>query len=33
MIAKVPIALTINGETHEVLAEPRKLLSDALRED
>jgi carbon-monoxide dehydrogenase small subunit len=33
MIAKIRIALAVNGETHEFLAEPRKLLSDALRED
>jgi carbon-monoxide dehydrogenase small subunit len=32
-MAKVPIVLTINGERHEFLAEARKLLSDALRED
>ena len=25
--------LTVNGEVHEVLAEPRKLLTDVLRED
>jgi carbon-monoxide dehydrogenase small subunit len=29
----VPIALQVNGEAHNVLAEPRKLLSDVLRED
>src|SRR5437588_6275703 len=32
-MVKIPIRLTVNGETHEFLAEPRKLLSDALRED
>ena len=30
---KMPIRLSVNGEAHEFLAEPRKLLSDALRED
>jgi carbon-monoxide dehydrogenase small subunit len=30
---KVPITLRINGESHDVLVEPRKLLSDTLRED
>jgi carbon-monoxide dehydrogenase small subunit len=30
---KVPITLTLNNESHELLVEPRKLLSDALRED
>lgn len=30
---KLPITLTVNGENHELLVEPRKLLSDALRED
>ena len=32
-MTKVPIRLAVNGEAHEFLAEPRKLLSDALRED
>jgi aerobic carbon-monoxide dehydrogenase small subunit len=32
-MAKIPIVLMINGERHEFLAEARKLLSDALRED
>jgi aerobic carbon-monoxide dehydrogenase small subunit len=32
-MSKVPIRLSVNGETHEFLAQPRKLLSDALRED
>ena len=32
-MAKVAIQLTVNGTQHEFLAEPRKLLSDALRED
>ena len=30
---KRPVTLTVNGEGHEILVEPRKLLSDALRED
>ena len=30
---KLPITLTVNGDNHELLVEPRKLLSDALRED
>lgn len=30
---KLPITLTVNGENHEITVEPRKLLSDALRED
>ena len=30
---KLPITLTVNGENRELLVEPRKLLSDALRED
>ena len=30
---KLPITLTVNGQNHEILVEPRKLLSDALRED
>jgi carbon-monoxide dehydrogenase small subunit len=33
MSAKVAVALTVNGVAHEVLVEPRKLLSDVLRED
>lgn len=28
-----PVVLTVNGERYEILVEPRKLLSDALRED
>ncbi|MDB5992370.1 MAG: [2Fe-2S] binding domain protein [Herbaspirillum sp.] len=28
-----PITLTVNGENRELLLEPRKLLTDALRED
>src|ERR1700733_1917451 len=32
-MAKVVIQLTVNDTQHEFLAEPRKLLSDALRED
>jgi carbon-monoxide dehydrogenase small subunit len=30
---KVSITLTVNGQNHEFVAEPRKLLVDALRED
>lgn len=33
MTAPVTIALTVNGESHEVTVPPRKLLSDVLRED
>jgi len=29
----VPVTLTINGSRHRVLVEPRRLLSDVLRED
>jgi carbon-monoxide dehydrogenase small subunit len=29
----VPITLSVNGDEHSLLAEPRKLLSDVLRED
>jgi carbon-monoxide dehydrogenase small subunit len=29
----IPISLRINGRTHRLFAEPRKLLSDVLRED
>lgn len=32
-MSKVAVQLTVNGTQHEILAEPRKLLSDALRED
>jgi carbon-monoxide dehydrogenase small subunit len=32
-MSKVAIRLTVNGELYEFLAEPRKLLSDALRDD
>ena len=32
-MSKVPMQLSVNGERHQVLAEPRKLLSDVLRED
>ena len=32
-MSKVAITLQVNGESHDVLVEPRKLLSDALRED
>jgi len=30
---KVALTLRVNGRAHEILVEPRKLLSDALRED
>jgi len=30
---KVALTLRVNGESHDLLVEPRKLLSDALRED
>jgi carbon-monoxide dehydrogenase small subunit len=30
---KVAVTLRVNGATHDLLVEPRKLLSDALRED
>ncbi len=30
---KVALTLRVNGESHDVLVEPRKLLSDTLRED
>ena len=30
---KISIALTVNGDSHEVMVAPRKLLSDVLRED
>jgi aerobic carbon-monoxide dehydrogenase small subunit len=29
----VPLVLKINGATHRLFAEPRRLLSDVLRED
>jgi carbon-monoxide dehydrogenase small subunit len=32
-IDPVPVTLTVNGRTFRVLAEPRRLLSDVLRED
>jgi len=32
-MSRVAFTLTVNGERHEVFAEPRKLLSDVLRED
>ena len=32
-MSKVPIRLSVNGEAHDLLVEPRKLLSDTLRED
>jgi carbon-monoxide dehydrogenase small subunit len=32
-MSKLPIRLTVNGDSHEVSVEPRKLLSDVLRED
>jgi carbon-monoxide dehydrogenase small subunit len=31
--ASAPVTLTINGGTYRILAEPRRLLSDVLRED
>jgi len=33
MIEKMPIALAVNGETHQRVIEPRTLLSDFLRHD
>jgi aerobic carbon-monoxide dehydrogenase small subunit len=33
MSGKQPLTLCVNGEEHQVLAEPRKLLCDVLRED
>jgi carbon-monoxide dehydrogenase small subunit len=30
---RAPLSLRVNGETHMVFAEPRRLLSDVLRED
>ena len=32
-MSRIAMRLRVNGEEHEILAEPRKLLSDALRED
>jgi carbon-monoxide dehydrogenase small subunit len=32
-MSKIALRLTVNGEAREVFAEPRKLLSDVLRED
>ena len=32
-VEKRSITLTVNGQNHELLVEPRKLLADALRED
>ncbi len=32
-IGPVPLTLTVNGRTYRVFAEPRRLLSDVLRED
>jgi carbon-monoxide dehydrogenase small subunit len=32
-MSKAVVTLNVNGEQHEVLAEPRKLLCDVLRED
>jgi aerobic carbon-monoxide dehydrogenase small subunit len=29
----IPVAITVNGRTYRVFAEPRRLLSDVLRED
>ncbi|HUH94572.1 MAG TPA: (2Fe-2S)-binding protein [Casimicrobiaceae bacterium] len=33
MFERVNVKLNVNGQAHELLVEPRKLLSDALRED
>jgi carbon-monoxide dehydrogenase small subunit len=33
MSAPMPITLVVNGETHDLVVPPRKLLSDVLRED
>jgi len=33
MPGKIPIRVTVNGEEHEALVEPRRLLADFLRED
>jgi len=33
MIAKIDVALAVNGEIHAVRVEPRRTLADALRED
>jgi len=33
MSAPVPISLVVNGETHDLVVPPRKLLSDVLRDD
>lgn len=32
-MSRIPISLKVNGRSYDFLAEPRKLLSDALRED
>jgi aerobic carbon-monoxide dehydrogenase small subunit len=32
-MSKTAVTIRVNGETHDLLIEPRKLLSDALRED
>lgn len=33
MSSKIGVTLTVNGRNYEIFVEPRKLLSDALRED
>lgn len=33
MTARVPVTLTVNGEEHALLVEPRRVLADAIRED
>ena len=32
-MSKIPVALNVNGETHEIEVEPRRTLADALREE
>jgi aerobic carbon-monoxide dehydrogenase small subunit len=32
-MTKLPVTLTVNGETHDIEVEPRRTLADALRED
>ena len=33
MTARIPVTLTVNGEEHALLVEPRRVLADAIRED
>lgn len=33
MTARIPITLTVNGEEHALLVEPRRMLADALRDE